>query len=217
LAEPRRLAQGLDVARVYVDLDDVLAQTVRGLLRLLECHHGQRLEEEQVRHFDLGRSFALAPAELEAFMRLAHDPEELAALEPHPDAARALGAWLAAGYDVFVMTGRPPSTEEDSRGWLQAHAIPHTRVLSVDKYGRRDWGEPAGRALPLDALEALDFALAVEDSLDMAAHLVERCAVRVALMDRPWNRDLSGLSRQAQRGIARCRDWAELLARFPAP
>lgn len=205
------------MARVYVDLDDVLSQTVRGLLALLESLHGRQLPEEAVRHFDLGRSFGLAPAELEAFMQAAHRPEVLARLEPNPGAAQALGAWLDDGHDVFVVTGRPPSAVQDSLRWLEAHEMPHSGLLCVDKYGRQDPGGSPQQALPLEAVAELGFALAVEDSLAMAVHLVEGCGVPVALLDRPWNRETASLSRRSAEGIVRCGDWAELATRFPRP
>jgi uncharacterized HAD superfamily protein len=207
----------MDRARIYVDLDDVLAQTVRGLLDLLERHTGRRLAEEEVASFDLAQAFGLAPRDFEAFMRLAHRPEELAALAPTPGAAAALGAWQARGYGVFVMTGRPPSSEEASKRWLEAQGMPHSSLACVDKYARPDWGGAGRRPLPLDALAQLDFQLAVEDSLAMAAFLVERCGVPVALLDRPWNRDLRGLAPATAARIARCRDWEELLERFATP
>lgn len=203
--------------RIYVDLDDVLAQTIHALVALLERHFARRVAIEDVVDFDLGRSFGLAPDELEEFMRLVHQPHVLAALEPSPGAAAALASWIERGYAVAVMTGRPPSAAPASRRWLREHRIPHTSFACIDKYARPDWAGPAGRALPLDALADLGFALAVEDSLEVAALLAERCGVPVALMDRPWNRDLSGLDPATRAGIVRCHGWAELASRFPRP
>ena len=203
--------------RIYVDLDDVLAQTIHALVALLERHFARRVEIEQVVHFDLGRSFGLAPDELAEFMRLVHQPQVLGALEPSPGAAPALASWIERGYAVAVMTGRPPSAASASRRWLREHRIPHTSFACVDKYARPDWAGPADRALPFDMLTGLGFALAVEDSLEVAALLAERCGVPVALMDRPWNRDLSGLGPAARAGIVRCHGWAELAERFPRP
>ena len=203
--------------RIYVDLDDVLAQTIHVLVALLERHFARRVEIEDVVHFDLGRSFGLAPDELAEFMRLVHQPHVLANLEPSPGAAPALASWIERGYTVAVMTGRPPSAAPASRRWLREHRIPHTSFACIDKYARPDWAGPPGRALPLDVLSGLGFALAVEDSLEMAELLAERCGVPVALMDRPWNRDLSGLGPAARAGIVRCHGWVELAERFPRP
>ena len=206
-----------DAGRIYVDLDDVLAQTIPSLVALLERHFGRRVEIEDVVHFDLGRSFGLDPDELVEFMRLVHEPQVLAALEPKPGAVPTLTSWIERGYAVAVMTGRPPSAASASRRWLREHRIPHTSFACIDKYAREDWAGPADRALPFDALADLSFALAVEDSLEVAALLVERCGVPVALMDRPWNRDLSGLGPATRASIVRCRGWAELAERFPNP
>jgi uncharacterized HAD superfamily protein len=206
-----------DAGRIYVDLDDVLAQTIPSLVALLERHFAKRVEIEDVVHFDLGRSFGLAPDEVAELMRLVHQPEVLGALEPKPGAVPALASWIERGYAVAVMTGRPPSAASASRRWLREHRIPHTSFACIDKYAREDWAGPAGRALTLDELAGLGFALAVEDSLEVATLLVERCGVPVALIDRPWNRDLSGLNQATRTHIVRCRDWAELAERFPNP
>jgi hypothetical protein len=203
--------------RIYVDLDDVLSDTIGPLTRLVAQHFGRRVAVDDVVRFDLGDSFGLDPDELESFLRLAHRPEVLEALEPSPGAAPALAAWIERGYAVDVLTGRPPSSAAASRRWLAAHAIPHTSFACVDKYARGDAGAGDEPALALDALAQRGFALAVEDCLEVAALLVERWDVPVALVDRPWNRDLSGLSRSAVAGIVRCSSWAEIAERFTRP
>jgi hypothetical protein len=202
---------------IYVDLDDVLSLTIEPLIALLEARHGRRVALEEVRDFDLGRSFGLTSAELDGFMRDAHAPEQLAALAPTPGAAAALGGWVARGYHVAVVTGRPPSAAATSRSWLERHAIPHARLACVDKYDREDWHESPEPALGFDDLDDFSFALAVEDSLEVAGLLATRWQIPVALMDRPWNRDLRGLPPAARSRLVRCRDWSEIARRFPTP
>jgi uncharacterized HAD superfamily protein len=203
--------------RIYVDLDDVLSHTIEQLSQLLEREFGRRVEPEAVMHFDLSRSFGLSPAELEAFFAAVHRPEALAALAPRAGAARALRAWTQRGYEVSVVSGRPPSTAADSRAWLDRHGIPHAHFACVDKYGRADPGAGTPEALRLADLTLFGFALAVEDSLEVASHLALACRVPVVLMDRPWNRDVSGVDPAAAACMVRCRDWLEIAARFPTP
>lgn len=202
---------------IYVDLDDVLSLTIGPLADLLEARHGRRVAIDDVVDFDLGRSFGLGHQELDDFMRLAHEPEHLAALDPAPGAAEALTHWSERGYRVEVMTGRPPSAAPISRDWLARHAIPHARLACVDKYAREDWHEADEPALPFAELGARGFALAVEDSLEVAVELVSRWRIPVALMDRPWNRDTSSLAPEIAVRLVRCRSWSEVTARFPAP
>ena len=45
----------------------------------------------------------------------------------------------------------------------------------------------------------------------------EQLEIEVALMDHPWNRDTSKLSRVVRERIVRCRGWSEIIERFPAP
>ncbi len=194
--------------RVYVDIDDVLSRTIEGLVDLLERTHGRRIAVEEVRHFDLEKSFELDDEEIAAFMARAHADGEIEAIEPVPGAAETLGRWQALGHSVQLVTGRPPMTNEASRRWLERHAIAHDALHHLDKWNRPTWNERGLPALRFEDLHALDFAFAVEDSLDTAVRLVEEFDLTVALMDRPWNRDLFGLSKATRARLLRCESWA---------
>ena len=47
-------------SQIYVDLDDVLAETGRTFLQLLESEFGRRVEWDQVHDYDLGVSLGMA-------------------------------------------------------------------------------------------------------------------------------------------------------------
>lgn len=186
---------------IYVDMDDVLCETARGFVALLERHFGRRVAFDQIHDFDLGVSFRLDPAELERFFEIAHRPELLAALEPLPGALETVRGWAVAGHDVAVVTGRPAATAEVSRRWLELHAVPHRELTFVDKYGHSGAAAEDG-VLALDALRRDSYRLAVEDSLPTARFLAD-LGVPVLLLDRPWNQGPSG-------DAVRCRDWTEV-------
>lgn len=207
------------VSRVYVDLDDVLSETAAALLDLLAERWGKVVEFESITHFDLTVSFDMSREELSEFMKEAHRPEILLEADPLPGAAEALGKWRAHGRHVAVLTGRPPSTESMSREWLELHAMPHDSLGFVDKYSRYDpeeW-EVGTQVLELAELAADGYTLVVEDNLDTAAYLASASSAQVVLMDRPWNRDLSGVDPAVAARIQRCRDWPEIVDRFPEP
>ena len=71
---------------IYVDMDDVLCETARGFVSLLEREFGRRVSFDQIHDFDLGVSFGLDPVELERFFEIAHRPELLTDLDPLPGA-----------------------------------------------------------------------------------------------------------------------------------
>ena len=202
---------------IYVDLDDVLSETIGPLIALLEEHFGRRVPLEGIRHFDLARSFGLSPPELDELMQRIHEPELLASFVPKLGAAETLAHWSRRGHAVSIMTGRPPSTAATSRAWLRRHGISHQRLACVDKYDRPDFADSKEPLLRLEALPDFGFVLAVEDSGAMAIHLAEHCNVPVALIDRPWNHDLGTVSARAAALIVRCHSWAEVAERFPSP
>ncbi len=76
------------------------------------------------------------------------------------DARPALERWSRAGYEIHLLTGRPPTTENATRDWLATHAIPHVQLDFVDKYGRaHTWGEDVD-VLDLNDVKQLQFGQA---------------------------------------------------------
>jgi hypothetical protein len=188
-------------------------------LGVLARHFGRAVAFEEIRSYHLGDSFQLASDELDEFMRLAHEPEALASVEPMPGAAEALADWRRRGYQVFVITGRPLATRRDTLGWLDRHGMAYAEFHFLDKYseyydGRH--GTPEG-TLCLADLPGLDFRLAVEDFPGTAEHLARAVGVPVALFDRPWNAQVEQVAGDAGAPLVRCRGWAEIRQRFPAP
>ncbi len=200
----------MSVRRIYVDIDDVLSQTIESLIDLLEQIHARRVAVEEVHHFHLEHSFGLSEAEIHAFMERAHADEVIESIEPMPGATEVLSDWAASGHEVTLVTGRPPITNQASRRWLERHAIPHAALHHLDKWSRPSWNHAGLPALRFEEIPELGFDFAVEDSLDTAIRLVDEFEIPVALMDRPWNRDLSGLPGRVREGLHRCVGWDEV-------
>jgi uncharacterized HAD superfamily protein len=190
---------------IYVDLDDVLCQAARHFLRVIEREFGKRIAYEQLINFDVGHSSGLSASEREELYRIVHRPEELLVMEPVRHAAAALEGWQSQGFEIAIVTGRPPESREISLEWLAKHEIPHSSFMVVDKYARFTT-ENTG-ALSLDELAQRKFCWAVEDSLPIAQFLAERMKLSVALIDCPWNR----CDRDPER-VSRHRDWQSIAA-----
>jgi uncharacterized HAD superfamily protein len=193
--------------RIYVDIDDVLSATIECLIDLLEATHERRVAVEDVHHFDLEKSFGLAEHEIAAFMDRAHADDVIESIEPTPGAPGVLSNWAEAGHRVTLVTGRPPTTNAASRRWLERHRIPHASLHHLDKWNRPSWNRSGLPALRFEEIPDLEFDFAVEDSLDTAVRLVEEFGIPVALMDRPWNRDVGRVSSAARAGLVRCANW----------
>jgi len=195
---------------LYVDIDDVLSQTIESLIELLDHLHDRRVDVAEVRHFDLEKSFALDRAEIAHFMDQAHSDEIIESISPTEGAVEVLDSWGERGDKVRLVTGRPPTTHQASRRWLETHGLRHDSLHHLDKWQRPDWNLDALPALRFEDIESFDFDFAVEDSLDTAVRLVEEFEIPVALMDRPWNRGVSHLAKGTRSLLVRCFDWKDV-------
>lgn len=200
--------------RIYVDIDDVLSRTVERLIDLLDSLHGRRIELDDALHFDLSKTFSLDEDEIREFMDHAHSDEWIGSIAPVTGASQVLDRWGDAGDVVALVTGRPPMTNAASQRWLEEHGLRHESLHHLDKWNRPDWNLEGLPAIGFHEIEAFGFDFAVEDSLDTAIRLVEEFELPVALMDRPWNRDLSGVSRPVRSRLVRCASWADVSEQF---
>jgi len=196
---------------IYVDMDDVICETCRGFLKLLQSEFDRCVAYEDVKVFDLTKSFKMSFEEIEEFMERAHQPDILSELTPLPGALETIQKWVESGYRIDIMTGRPPSTRKISEEWLDRHEVRYSSLNFVDKYGRREFDSSFSEAMTLADLAERRFCLAVEDSAATAEFLSEHEVAPVALIDRPWNRNgVNG-------SIRRMTDWRELARVCPAP
>jgi uncharacterized HAD superfamily protein len=185
---------------IYVDLDDVLCQTASYFLAIVEREFGKRIAYEDLIHFDMGESCGLRSEEREELYRIAHEPDELAQIAPIAEAINTVTEWIQQGYEIAIVTGRPPDSYEPTVSWMMQHRVPHHSFTMVDKYGRFATHDTI--AISLEELASRSYCWAVEDSLPMAQYLADQMRVRVALIDRPWNR-----TDFAHPRVNRCRDW----------
>jgi uncharacterized protein len=194
---------------IYIDMDDVLCQAARHFLVIVEREFGKRIAYEQLTNFDVGQSCGLRLDEREELYRIVHRPDELLSMAPVSNAIAVLGSWEQRGFEIAIITGRPPETSETSIEWLTNHRVPFNSFTVVDKYSR--FATEQSGAISLSELAARRFCWAVEDSLPMAQYLADQMNLPVALIDRPWNRTDS-----EHRMISRYADWPAIAEALPA-
>jgi uncharacterized HAD superfamily protein len=174
-----------DVRTIYVDMDDVLCETARRFLVIIGREFGKKVVYDKLTDFDFERSCDLTKAERAKLYELVHLEDEILSIEPIPEAIAVLNGWVGAGYEIAIVTGRPPDTFAASMEWLARYQVPFQSFTVVDKYGRFQTENTIG--LSLAELATQQFCWAVEDSLPMAKFLALEMNVPVALLDRPWN------------------------------
>ena len=193
---------------IYVDLDDVLCETARHFLIIVEREFNKRIAYEELTNFDVGSSCGLRQEEADELYRIVHRPDELMQMAPIDNAISTLQQWASAGYEIAIVTGRPPDSYEPSLAWLTRHHVPFGSFIMVDKYSRFTTDNTV--AIRLDELAQREYCWAVEDSLPMAEFLANRMKLPVALIDCPWNRASTDHT-----NVGRYADWPTLARQMP--
>jgi len=199
---------------IYIDVDDVISDTTITYPTLLEKHFGKTIPFEAIISFDLGVSFDLDSEDLARFMQIAHSPEIITAYQPRAGAIESINLFISMGYEVVIVTGRPPSSRALTQEWLTKHNISFHHLLFVDKYSRILPGAHPSNAISLEVFAQMNFCFAVEDSSDMARFLSNDMHVPVALLDRPWNRNSQYQDNSSAALVNRCHTWDEVIKTF---
>ena len=194
--------------RIYVDYDDCLCETARSFVKLAKEMFGRNAAYEDIRFFELDKSFALDEDQYARFMIRGHEPDVLLSYEETPGASAVINEWIAAGHNVSIITGRPCSSFEASREWLDRHGLQNTGLYCLDKYGRENFVKNSRFSLTLDDYLRMKFDCAVEDSplaFRFFGHLPD---LKVMVFDRPWNRT----AEFPNSNYCRCCDWESVRA-----
>ena len=145
---------------------------------------GIEVPYRQVQFFNLQKSFDINDEQYEALMKAGHLPENLLNYEETP----------------------PFNSYEPSRRWFDEHYMERVPLFCVDKYGRETAKQDYRYNMTLEELYSMTFDFAVEDSPAAFEHVLHFDNCRVAVFDRPWNRQAEFPNDR----FARCMDWQEI-------
>lgn len=189
--------------KIYVDFDDCLCETARAFTVIAERLFGKKVPYEEVRFFNLKASFDLTDEEYEKMMIEGHLPEILLSYEETPGASKVLNEWMDQGHEVSIITGRPASSYDNSRKWLDIHGLDRAKLFTLNKYGRDSFIRKSDFNLELEDYYKMKFDLAVEDS-PMAFRFFDHLPdLKIMVFDRPWNREYE----LTNKNYTRCPDW----------
>ena len=192
--------------KIYIDFDDVICETAKHITKLAKELFGIELPYREMQFFNLQKVFELSDAQYNELMETCHTPENLLTYEETPYASSVINKWIDAGHEVSVVTGRPFDAYEPSRKWLDNHGLERAALYTVDKYGREKNVQSYTYAMTLEQLYSMDFDFAIEDSPVAFEHVLHFKNCKVAVFDRPWNRE----SELPNERFIRCSDWLEI-------
>ncbi len=188
---------------IYVDFDDCLCETGKAFSDLVYEMYGKLVPYEEMRYFNLRKSFDLTEEEYDALLVRGHEASVLLSIEETPDAAAVINEWIDKGHQVSIITGRPFNAFEASREWLDMHALEKVKLYCLDKYGRENFLKGSDFSLELEDYRKMHFDYAIEDSTSAFKFFDHLPDLNVLVIDRPWNRDAAFPNDHYRR----CYDW----------
>ena len=192
--------------RIYVDFDDCLSESARGFSDLAAELFGVHVPYEEMRFFNLQKAFSLTDEQYAKLLAEGHDPDRLLSYGEVPGASETIHERTRRGHEVSVVTGRPFSSREPSRLWLDRHGLEDIRMYFLDKYGRESHRKENEYCLDLDDFYRMKFDYAVEDSPSAFRFFDPLPGLQVLVFDRPWNREAAFPGSNYRR----CRGWDDI-------
>ena len=192
--------------RIYVDYDDCLCETARSFSDLAVEMFDKHVPYEKIRYFELNKSFDLDDEQYERFLLKGHEPEVLLSYEETPGASETVNELISQGHEVSIITGRPYSTYEPSRQWLDEHGLKDVKLYCLNKYARDGIIYKSDFSLELEDYYKMKFDFAVEDSPKAFRFFDHLPDLKVLVFDRPWNRECVFLGPN----YTRCSGWESI-------
>jgi uncharacterized HAD superfamily protein len=188
---------------IYIDYDDCLCETGRHFSQLVKELFDLNVPYEDIRDFNLQKTFSLTDEQYEKMMIEGHSSKVLLSYDETPGAVETIRGWIDRGHEISIITGRPYSAYEASRQWLDEHNLADVKLYCLNKYGRDSFIKNSDFSLELEDYYKMKFDVAIEDSpaaFQFFSHLPE---LKVFVIDRPWNQgcELPGDN------FRRCYDW----------
>ena len=191
---------------IYIDFDDCLCETARCFSGIVSEMFGKDIPYENIRYFDLKRSFSLTQEQYEQMMIRGHEPEVLLSYDETLGASKTVNSLIDAGHEVSIITGRPYSAYEPSRLWLDRHGLKRVNLYCLNKYGRDSFIKNSEFSLEIEDYKKMHFDYAIEDSPSAFGFFDHLPDLKVMVYDRPWNRDCEFLTKNYRR----CYDWESI-------
>lgn len=156
--------------KIALDVDGVLADTIRSWLKLCNERFGLNLLYEQIDHWNFWKDVGITQQDFEKLFNEAWS--DWKSMPPTEDKLSAKVEFLKGFGEVDIVTGRSLDTMGYVKRWLNMHRIKSNRIVLVE---------------PDEAKGSLDYDVFIDDSPLNAVDAAERGKTAL-IYDQPWNR-----------------------------
>ncbi len=185
---------------IVLDLDSVLSYTEEALNNYIIEEFGIHIDwENEVENYELKRMPRLTDKMKEELEDVIHNGDLLYNIKPHNYAEHATKKLRNEGFEIAIVTSRPPRLKNPTIEWLNKHDIVYDRfylIPSLNKYL---------------IVEDIDAKAVVEDRFDVLEKILYECGpleLGLYMVRQPWNK------RDYNEYIVKTRDIADAVDRI---
>jgi uncharacterized HAD superfamily protein len=198
---------------VAFDIDDVLAEFQFGWVEFNNTKYGMNMKFSDINDFSYAKVMNIS--EEEVFKRIFefYETEIITRLVPVEGAVETVDA-LSKGNTLYVITSRPQEIAAMTRNWLNRYYSDKFReILFTGQISRDGFDHKITKA---DICKRHKIDWLVEDAPIHAVHVAE-AGINVALLEKPWNKDVTINSNKIHRikSMRELRSLENLAARLP--
>ncbi len=184
--------------KIGIDLDEVIVEFARGYLKLYNLKYKKNILFENIFSYNLWESLGISKEEVVQLADEYYNLEDFENIEFVKDAKKVLQK-ISKNNKLFIITSRPVKIKEKTEAFLKKN-FPFINFEVI--YSGDFFNEQGKTKADLCAEKKLD--VFIEDGKEYALECGKR-GIRVFLLDKPWNRDVTN------ENIIRVYNWKEIL------
>lgn len=168
--------------RIGIDIDEVIADTLTGIIAFYNGTYGTSLQRSDFSTYDFEEIWGLPEDEMIGRWYEFFETDHFASVEPVAGALSALKVLKENGHELFIVTARPHIVSKKTEDWVDMH---YPDLFSGIYFSNRH-GLEGVRRKKSELCAELNIAVLVEDDM----HHANDCAasgIDVLLLDHPWN------------------------------
>jgi uncharacterized HAD superfamily protein len=186
--------------KIGIDIDEIIAEFVRGYLELYNKRYNKNLQFEEIFSYNLFEPLKISK---EVSIELA---DEYYGSENFDNIDLVKGAEegvrkLKQEHELIFITARPSHVKEKTEIFIKK-LFPDFSSKIV--YSKNFWEEGLFKS---DICKAHQCDILIEDDLKHALECAEK-SIRIILLDKPWNRGIE------HKNIIRAKNWNEILEKI---
>lgn len=192
--------------RIGIDLDDVLANFIDGLMLYHNQTYGTSIRREEVQNFSFGDIFGGTLEERVKKVKDFFETNYFDNLLPIEDSQESIN-YLALSNELFIVTSRPIFIKEKTERWLNKFFTDKFSgiVNSSNHYSK---AENSGKT-KAQLCRELGISVLIDDSLDYILQCPSTRIKGILFGNYPWNQNGN-----LPLGIARVKNWKEALEKL---